>query len=118
MSKFRVMIVKKNGKPVGVRAAALNGKIIKISLTDENPSNWHEAVKKGIPSLVEWLAILENKESVNKAIKRAGGIPLKGWYWSSSEYVNYTAWVVYASDGTVGYGNKNDDNGYVRCVLA
>ena len=118
MSKFRVMIVKKNGKPVGVRAAALNGKIIKISLTDENPSNWHEAVKKGIPSLVEWLAILENKESVNKAIKRAGGIPLKGWYWSSSEYTYTTAWYVGASNGDVGWYVKNYDYNYVRCVLA
>lgn len=26
MSKFRVMIVQKNGKPVGVRAAAINGR--------------------------------------------------------------------------------------------
>lgn len=118
MSKFRVMVLKKNGKPVGVRAAALNGKIISIALTDENPSNWHEAVKKGVPSLAEWLAILENKEAVNKALKRAGGTPLEGWYWSSSEYTNpYGAWVVGANDGDVSYGSK-DYYGSVRCVLA
>ena len=28
MSKFRVTIVKKNGQPVGVRAAAINGRTI------------------------------------------------------------------------------------------
>ena len=117
MSKFRVMVLKKNGKPVGVRAAALNGKIISIALTDENPSKWHEAVKKGVPSLAEWLAILENKEAVNKALKRAGGTPLKGWYWSSSEYANYLAWHVGATYGYVGWYAKDDD-GYVRCVLA
>ena len=117
MSKFRVMVLKKNGKPVGVRAAALNGKIISIALTDENPSKWHEAVKKGVPSLAEWLAILENKEAVNKALKRAGGTPLKGWYWSSSENYDGGAWLVDASDGLVLLDCKYD-YGYVRCVLA
>lgn len=118
MSKFRVMVLKKNGKPVGVRAAALNGKIISIALTDENPSNWHEAVKKGIPSLAEWLAILANKEAVNKALKRAGGTPLEGWYWSSSEYTSSYAWGVYANNGGVDWYYKYGYYGYVRCVLA
>ncbi len=118
MSKFRVMVLKKNGKPVGVRAAALNGKIISIALTDENPSNWHEAVKKGVPSLAEWLAILENKEAVNKALKRAGGTPLEGWYWSSSEYTYNDAWLVNANSGDVGWGNGSTNSNYVRCVLA
>lgn len=118
MSKFRVMVVKKSGKPVGVRAAALNRKIISIALTDENPSNWNEAVKKGIPSLAEWLAILENKEAVDAALIRAGGTPLEGWYWSSSEYTDYTAWRVYANSGDVGWSYKYYDGYYVRCVLA
>ena len=118
MSKFRVMVLKKNGKPVGVRAAALNGKIISIALTDENPSNWHEAVKKGIPSLAEWLAILANKEAVNKALKRAGGTPLEGWYWSSSEGSSNGAWGVHAGNGIVDWTSKYDYGGYVRCVLA
>ena len=117
MSKFRVMVLKKNGKPVGVRAAALNRKIISIALTDENPSNWNEAVKKGIPSLAEWLAILENKEAVDAALIRAGGTPLEGWYWSSSEYSTNYAWYVYASDGGVS-GDSKDNGNYVRCVLA
>ena len=117
MSKFRVMVVKKSGKPVGVRAAALNRKIISIALTDENPSNWNEAVKKGIPSLAEWLAILENKEAVDAALIRAGGTPLEGWYWSSSEYASNYAWIVSAHDGDVNSYRKTNLNGYVRCVL-
>lgn len=118
MSKFRVMVLKKSGKPIGIRAATLNGKIISIALTDENPSNWHEAVKKGIPSLAEWLAILENKEAVNKALKRAGGTLLEGWYWSSSEYDYNSAWSVGAYDGYVYTYDKSYGDGYVRCVLA
>lgn len=118
MSKFRVMVVKKSGKPVGVRAAALNRKIISIALTDENPSNWNEAVKKGIPSLAEWLAILENKEAVDAALIRAGGTPLEGWYWSSSEYTTSHAWYVFANNGNVDWGYKDGSLVYVRCVLA
>lgn len=30
--KFRVMIVKKNGQPVGVRAGAINGRVIVLAL--------------------------------------------------------------------------------------
>lgn len=88
MKKFRVMIVKKKGQPVGVRAGAINGRVIVLALRDElNKMNWYDAVKLGIPSKEEWMAIAENLETVNKALIRAGGEPLKkSWYWSSSEY--------------------------------
>lgn len=94
MKKFRVMIVKKNGRPIGVRAAQINGRIIYLALRDEpEPMNWYDAVKVGIPSKEEWVAIAENLDAVNKALIRAGGEPLKrDWYWSSSEYLNYHAW--------------------------
>lgn len=66
--------------------------------------NWYDAVKVGIPSKEEWMAIAENLDAVNKALIRAGGEPLKrDWYWSSSEYSSYST----------KYGN-----GYVRPVLA
>lgn len=32
MTKFRVMIVKKDGRPIGVRAAAINGRTIVLAL--------------------------------------------------------------------------------------
>lgn len=86
MSKFRVMIVKKNGQPVGVRAATINGRTIVLALRDmPEQMNWHDAVKIGIPTKEEWMAIAENLDAVNKALVRAGGEPLKkSWYWSSS----------------------------------
>lgn len=119
MSKFRVMIVKKNGQPVGVRAAAINGRTIVLGLRDEpEQMNWHDAVKIGIPTKEEWLAIAENLDAVNKALVRAGGKPLKGEYWSSSEGDYGWAWVssLNSSYGLLG-GTKYNDS-YVRPVLA
>lgn len=117
---FRVMIVKKNGQPVGVRAATINGRTIVLALRDmPEQMNWHDAVKLGIPSKEDWMAIAENLETVNKALIRAGGEPLKNdWYWSSSEGSSDYAWNVILNYSLLGYDSKNDDNGYVRPVLA
>ncbi len=94
MAKFRVMIVNKNGKPIGVRAAQINGRVIYLALQDEpEPMNWYDAVKVGIPSKEELLAIAENFDEINRAFVRAGKKPLKkGWYWSSSENSTNYAW--------------------------
>lgn len=121
MKKFRVMIVKKNGQPVGVRAATINGRTIVLALHDEpEQMNWHDAVKLGIPSKEDWMAIAENFDAVNKALIKAGGEPLKkNWYWSSSEYSSYNAWQSFLYNS---YGLSNDyykyGNYYVRPVLA
>lgn len=117
--KFRVMIVKKNGQPAGVRAATINGRTIVLALRDGlEQMNWHDAVKLGIPSKEDWMAIAENLEAVNKALIRAGGEPLKNdWYWTSSEKSSNCAW--YSNlNGSYGlyYSNK-DSSGYVRPVL-
>lgn len=121
MKKFRVMIVKKNGQPVGVRAATINGRTIVLALHDEpEQMNWHAAVKLGIPSKEDWMAIAENLDAVNKALVRAGGEPLKSsWYWSSSEYSSIYAWRsdLYTSYG-LDYGSTKFSDYYVRPVLA
>ena len=122
MSKFRVMIVKKNGQPVGVRAATINGRTIVLALRDmPEQMNWHDAVKIGIPTKEEWMAIAENLDAVNKALVRAGGEPLKkSWYWSSSEYSSSYAWESYFnySNGLSTYLKSSRSNVYVRPVLA
>lgn len=122
MAKFRVMIAKKDGQPVGVRAAQINGRVIYLALQDERTQmNWYDAVKVGIPSKEEWMVIAENFDAVNKALIRAGGEPLKrNWYWSSSEYSSYYAWESYFSDsgGLKYYGKSHSFNVYVRPVLA
>lgn len=121
MAKFRVMIVKKNGKPVGVRAAAINGRVIIIALQDEpQQMSWYDAVKIGIPTKNEWMAIAENLDAVNEALVRAGGEPLKkSWYWSSSEYSSNYAWLSNLI-GSYGLGNGSNklSNYFVRPVLA
>lgn len=118
---FRVMIVKKDGRPIGVRAAAINGRVIYLALRDEQKQmNWYDAVKVGIPSKEEWMAIAENFDAVNKALIRAGGEPLKrDWYWSSSETSYDFAWYSYLgySYGLDDY-SKSTGSLYVRPVLA
>ncbi len=121
MSKFRVMIVKKNGQPVGVRAATINGRTIVLALRDmPERMNWYDAVKIGIPTKNDWMAIAENFDAVNEALVRAGGEPLKkSWYWSSSEFSSTAAWLsdLYGSYGLTSYYSK-DYGYYVRPVLA
>lgn len=121
MAKFRVMIVKKDGRPIGVRAAQINGRVIYLALQDEQKQmNWYDAVKVGIPTKEEWMAIAENLDAVNKALIRAGGEPLKrDWYWSSSEYSSYYAWGAgLDGSGLYDYYTKDTTNLYVLPVLA
>lgn len=127
MSKFKVMIVKKNGKPVGVRAAEINGRVIVLSLKNAaTGKNWYEAMEYSIPTKHEWMAIDENLEAVNKDLIKAGGDPIEKYkfYWSSSEYSSSYAWHfctnLGASRGGVDWYNKagHDSRYVVRPVLA
>lgn len=117
---FRVMIVKKDGRPIGVRAAQINGRVIYLALQDElEPMNWYDAVKVGIPSKEELLAIAENFDEINRAFVRAGKKPLKkGWYWSSSEASSNFAWIALLVSSLLTNYTKGYTYGYVLPVLA
>ena len=117
---FRVVIVKKDGRPIGVRAAQINGRIIYLALRDElEPMNWYDAVKVGIPSKEEWMAIAENFDAISRAFVRAGKKPLrKGWYWSSSEVSSSYAWYALLDTSGLSVNYKYNTNGYVLPVLA
>ena len=120
MAKFRVMIVKKNGKPVGVRAAQINGRVIYLALQDEQKQmNWYDAVKVGIPTKEELIAISENFDAINRAFVRAGKKPLKkSWYWSSSELSYDGAWYALLGGSVLHASYERYSNGYVLPVLA
>lgn len=120
MKKFRVMIVKKNGKLIGVRAAQINGRVIYLALQDEQKQmNWYDAVKVGIPTKEEMLAIAENFDAINRVLVREGENPLrKGWYWSSSEYSSHGAWTAYLGTSGLLYTGKGNTTLCVLPVLA
>lgn len=70
-----------------------------------------------IPSIGEIGLLMMNLSKVNKALKLAGGKPLKKWSWSSTEYSQNGAWDVNFSDGVTNISYKC--NSYaVRAVAA
>lgn len=70
-----------------------------------------------IPALGEIGLIMMHLSKVNEALEHVGGTPLKGWYWSSTEYSQYSAWGVSFSDGGT-YSSNKYYSGYVRAVAA
>ena len=70
-----------------------------------------------IPSMGELGLLMMHATDVNRAIELAGGKPIKGWHWSSTEYSENHAWYVGFSDGNTGNGNKCSSNA-VRAVAA
>jgi len=90
-----------------------------------------------LPSLYQWNKIVQGlsgksanlsgvvnadyiASSLNTKIEAAGGTGLQseyGYYWSSTEYDNSSAWFFYTGYGTVSNSSKTD-NGYVRAVFA
>ena len=121
MSKFKVMIVKKDGKPVGVRAAQVNGEVVILALNNlPEQMTYKQASKHKLPTLAQWLAIYENINSVNRALKKAGGEPLKkdDWYWSSTRDYYGGHYNVGMSVGSVDIYDRGYNSYYVRPVLA
>ena len=72
-----------------------------------------------MPNLRQLEAIYKNKEVLNKAFIAAGGETLDGeaYYWSSTEYNSYVAWLLSMVNGNRSNYGKGF-NAYVRPVLA
>ena len=72
-----------------------------------------------LPSIDELEYLYKNKRLVNEKLALIDGADLlDGWfYWSSSEYSIYGAWLLYFGNGSVSNYDK-DDYYYVRPVLA
>ena len=70
------------------------------------------------PTIDELTGIYLNKDKINAALSAANLPALKeSWYWSSTEYSDYTAWRLVVSDGYRSYHAKTNRS-YVRPVLA
>lgn len=71
------------------------------------------------PTIDELTGIYLNKDKINVALKAANLPALKeSWYWSSTEYYSYGAWVLSMLNGYRGNDYKDYYNLYVRPVLA
>lgn len=70
-----------------------------------------------IPSMGELGLLMMHATDINRAIELAGGKPIKGWHWSSTEYSRNGAWDVNFSDGTT-FSIYKFSSGAVRAVAA
>ena len=70
-----------------------------------------------IPSMGELGLLMMHATDVNRAIELAGGKPIKGWHWSSTEGSQGYAWGVGFSGGGASYNGKFN-SGAVRAVAA
>ncbi len=71
-----------------------------------------------MPSLTELEKLFANKAAINASLNALGVALLEGWYWSSTEYGYFSAWILRMSDGSRNLTSKNYNNAYVRPVLA
>ncbi|WP_253728416.1 fibronectin type III domain-containing protein [Treponema sp. OMZ 857] len=79
-----------------------------------------------MPSLAELCEVYKNRTAINASLAKISSLNSSyadaslgtSWYWSSSQhsYDYYFAWLVYFSDGDVGYDLKNDSDRV--CCLA
>lgn len=111
--------------PVAIRCYVDNEHYFDLALVDApNKMDWFDAKVWceehycRLPMKHELEFIGKNLKAINKMLKSVGGKPLKGEYWSSSEYDYDWAWYSHLL-GSYGLGNdyKGGDN-YVRPVLA
>lgn len=89
----------------------------------EEEKNWNDAMElakqngKELPSKKEVLILAYFVNEINAILEENGGEKLDGWYWASTEYLSYDAWLMYFSGGGLHYGAKYY-TGYVRAVAA
>ena len=119
-------------KPVGVVFAV--SPRIKIVHLKQETSNWYEGesycqkLTEGggrwyMPDKDELNEIYEKKTQLNESLHKLGNVGLavhkleEGWYWSSSSYNSYNAWIQYFSSGGQNYNYKSNQSS-VRAVRA
>lgn len=89
------------------------------ALSEDNPA-LRDVLNDGeaIPALGVLNIIAHLRDEINNALDYIGKPKLADtWYWSSTEYSKYSAWLVVFSGGTAG-GSVKSDAGAVRAVAA
>lgn len=78
--------------------------------TEDEPEvlTWHEANKLGLPTREELSLMYANKDLISGF--------RDNYYWSSTEYDDFTSWIQRFSGGRQGYGANKYDAAHVRCV--
>lgn len=120
-----IEMVAKDGKAVAIRCYIDGQHYFDLGLEDApgkmdwfDAKIWCEEHYCRLPMKHELEFICDNLSTINKMLKSAGGKPLKGDYWSSSENDNIWAWNATLDDSVLYYGSKNFTLGYVLPVLA
>lgn len=118
--------IAKDGKAVAIRCYIDGQHYFDLGLEDApkemdwfDAKVWCEEHYCRLPMKHEIEFIGKNLKAINKMLKSVGGKPMKGDYWSSSEFSGHYAWYSYLG---LSYGlynsTKNYYNRYVRPVLA
>lgn len=118
--------IARDGKAVAIRCYIDNQHYFDLALVDApNEMDWFDAKiwceehYCRLPMKHELKFIGENLKAINKMLKSVGGQPMKGNYWSSSEYNTNSAWESYfgTSYGLSNYTKTSSLIVYVRPVL-
>lgn len=85
-------------------------------MTFNESKKWAESRGKRLPTPKELTLIFANKDKINESLKKHGEQLKDGWYWSSTEYNNYCAWIVNLSSGCWSTNTKYNITYFVRLV--
>lgn len=118
--------IARDGKAVAIRCYIDNQHYFDLALVDApdkmgwfDAKVWCEEHYCRLPLKHELEFIGKNLKAINKMLKSVGGKPLKGEYWSSSEYSGYYAWYsLLGGSYGLGYYDKDYSSQNVRPVLA
>ena len=119
--------IARDGKAVAIRCYIDNQHYFDLALVDApdkmdwfDAKVWCEEHYCRLPMKHELEFIGKNLKAINKMLKSVGGKPLKGEYWSSSEYSSSLAWESNFSNsyGLTSYDKYYSYSVYVRPVLA
>jgi hypothetical protein len=85
-----------------------------LNSTNGGYTDWY------LPTVDELSLLWHNRYNVNRTLSTIGGateLPINAYYWSSTEYYAYNAWLFYFYSGIASNPNKYNTN-YVRAVRA